>query len=83
MAFFYDADQHDQTYERVNVQVRVEQVQRRQRAESGRGSPDRMVADGCSFVQNAQHDVHHEDGHQQQQVSPSCLEGLGRTCQVV
>ena len=33
-ALFYDADQHDQTHERVDVQVDVKQQQREQRAEA-------------------------------------------------
>jgi hypothetical protein len=33
-ALFYDADQHDQTHKRVDVQVDVKQQQREQRAEA-------------------------------------------------
>ena len=81
----HDADQHDQAHKRVDVQVDVEQQQRHQRAETGRRQT-RENGDGVdvTLVQNAEHDVHHRDGDDQQhpQVSERALEGLRRALEL-
>ena len=77
---FHDADQHDQSDESVDVQIDVEDVQRDQRAESGRRQTRQngQWVD-VALVQNAQHDVHHHDRDNQQdpQVTQRALEGSG------
>ena len=86
MAFFFDdADQHDEADKRVDAQIDVEDHQRQQRAETGRGQTgenrDRV---DVAFVQDAEHDVHHHDGDDQQhpQVAERTLERLGRALEL-
>jgi len=85
MAFLlHDADQHDQAHKRVDVQIDMEYQQRHQRAETADGRPERMVMGDVTLVQNAEHDVDHGDGDDQQhpQVSEGALEGLGRALEL-
>ena len=59
-------DQHDDADEGVEVQLGAEHHQRQQRAEAGRGQPRQNGQRlGEAFVEDAQHDVDHHDGHQQ------------------
>ncbi len=81
----HDADQHDQPDERVDVQIHVEQIQRDQRAEAGRRqSGKNRERVNVAFIQNAEHDVHHQDRDDQQhpQVAERAFERLGRALEV-
>ncbi len=82
---FHDADQHDESHERVDVQIHVEQIQRDQRAEAGRrqsGKNRQRV--NVAFVQDAEHDVHHQDRDDQQnpQIAERTFERFGRAFEV-
>ena len=65
---FHDADQHDDSHERVKVQFLVKEQQRQQRADAGGGQAGKN-RDGMNeaFVQNSQNDVDHQNGRHQQQ----------------
>ena len=63
----HDTDQHDDADEGVDVQLVVEDQQRGQRAQPGRGQAGKN-RDGMdeALVQNAQHHVDHQDRHREQ-----------------
>ena len=61
----HEADEHDDADEGVEVEVDAEEQQRRERAEAGRrqARENRQRVDEA-LVEDAQHDVDHEDRHQ-------------------
>ena len=67
----HDPDQHDDPHERINVQLVVENQQRRQRAQARRGQAGEN-RDGVdeTLIQNSEHQVDHQNGHHQQNAHP-------------
>ena len=67
-----DADQHDDSDERVDIELVVKDQQRGQRAQSG-GGQTRENRDGVdeALVENPQHHVDHQDGHGEQEPIPA------------
>jgi hypothetical protein len=77
--FLDDADQHDDADEGVETEIDAKDQQRQQRAEARRGQPrkDRQGVDE-TLVENAEHQVDHQNRHQQQDAQALLrrLEGL-------
>ena len=69
--FLHEAHQHDNSHERIDAQLGTKDEQREQRAESrkwqARQNRERVNE---AFVENAQHDVDHDDREQQQEDQP-------------
>ena len=63
----HDPNQHDDAHERVDVELVVEYQERGQSAQAGRGQAGKN-GEGVdeTFVQNSQHHVDHQNGHDQQ-----------------
>ena len=63
----HHAEQHDQPYERVQIEILVEQLQSQQRAEDRRRQSGKN-GEGVdeALVENPQDDVDHQDGDDQQ-----------------
>ena len=80
-----DADQHDEPDEGVDAQIDLEDHQREERAEAGgrEAGEDRNGVD-VAFVQDAQHDVHHQNRNDQQhpEVAERAHERLGGALEV-
>ena len=63
----HDADQHDDADEGVDAEVQLEDHQREQRAEPGEGQArENGERVDEALVQNAEHQVDHQDGEDQQ-----------------
>ncbi len=81
----HHAEQHDDADERVKIELLVEQQQRQQRAEHRRRQAGKN-RDGVNeaLVQNAQHDVDHQNRHDQQdrQVLERVLKFLHRALEM-
>ena len=77
----HQADEHDDADERVQAQLALEDQQRQQRAEAGRRQArqdDQRLRE--ALVEDAEHEVDHDDGHQQDQAEAAqrILERLRR-----
>jgi hypothetical protein len=74
----HHAEQHDDAHEGVQVELLMEDQQREQRAEDRRGQAGEN-RDGVNeaLIQHAQHDIDHQDGHDQQ--DREVLEGASET----
>ena len=66
--FLHNPDQHDHTHKAVEVELEVEEHQRNECAKTGGGQSGKN-GQGMdeALIQDAQHQVDHQDGHHQQQ----------------